>query len=77
MKYNQTNNYYPLDTQVRALKGKLKHHLTHEFLNEENKQRNFDEMKKEYEALLELPLNEITSFVWDSMNNYAEKVGIK
>jgi len=61
------------DRQIQALTGKIKHHLSHTYSNEENQTRNAAELVKEYNAASKFPTLEISSSIWDEMNYLAEQ----
>jgi|GEM_PF-2662664 len=63
----------PFDRQIQALTGQIKHHLSYSYSNEENRARNAAELVKEYNAVSKFPTFEISSCVWDEMNDLAEQ----
>ena len=59
----------PMDKQAQALVVMFKHHLTHSYNNEENKEREYNKHVKEFQYYKSLPITNFSQSVWDEMND--------
>ena len=59
----------PMDKQAQALIVMFKHHLTHSYNNEENKEREYKKHMKEFRYFSSLPITNFSQSVWDEMND--------
>lgn len=64
------------DSQIKALSGKIRHHLDHEYKSPENRIRNRNMLEQEYNRAAKFPADELSPAVWDEMNDLAEDAGI-
>ena len=69
--------YFPLDTEIKALTGEIRHYLQHKYNNLDNATLCLDELNKKYEKVSKFPLSEISQHVWDEMDILATKADIK
>ena len=61
-----------MDVQAKSLIVKMKHHLTHEYASEKNKERNLVEHVKEFTHLYSLDVSYFSVNVWSELNELFE-----
>ena len=59
----------PMDKQAQALVVMFKHHLTYDYTNKVNADREYSKHVKEFEFYKSLAITNFSQNVWDEMND--------
>ena len=66
----------PLDTEIKALTGKITHHIHRPYRSEENRSRNNIQLAEEAKRILSMPAREASEDVWNELSDLAQSAGL-